>query len=106
VTQAVARAARRVQPTYQALVGGVQASPVVAPDETGWRVGGRRAWLWAFAGQGIVAYRIARGRGFQDAAAVLGAGYGGVLERDGGRRTASSPRRPPELSGAPATPGR
>jgi Transposase IS66 family len=47
VVQAVARAARRAQPTYQALVAGVRASPVVAPDETGWRVGGGRAWLWA-----------------------------------------------------------
>src|SRR6266508_1509826 len=45
VTQAVARAARACQPTYQALVEGVRASPVVAPDETGWRVGGIRAWL-------------------------------------------------------------
>jgi transposase len=83
VTQAVARAARRCEPTYTALAEGVQASPVVAPDETGWRVGGRRAWLWAFAGQGVVVYRIAPGRGFTDAAAVLGEGFAGVLERDG-----------------------
>jgi transposase len=45
VVQAVARAARRAQPTYQALVAGVRASPVVAPDEAGWRVGGTKAWL-------------------------------------------------------------
>jgi hypothetical protein len=81
--QALARAARRLQPTYAALVGGVQASPVVAPDETGWRVGGRRAWLWAFAGDGMTAYRSPAGRGFDDATAVLGADYAGVLERDG-----------------------
>jgi transposase len=83
VTQAVARAARRVKPTYQALAQGVRASPVVAPDETGWRVGGRRAWLWAFVGKGVTVYRIAAGRGYHDAAVVLGEGYGGVLERDG-----------------------
>jgi transposase len=83
VTQALARAARRCQPTYAALVGGVQASPVVAPDETGWRVSGRRAWLWAFAGDGVTVYRVAGGRGFDDATAVLGADYAGVLERDG-----------------------
>jgi transposase len=83
VTQAVARAARRASPTYQALLKGVRASPVVAPDETGWRVGGRRAWLWAFAGQGVVVYRVAPGRGYDDAAAVLGHDYAGVLERDG-----------------------
>jgi transposase len=83
VVLAVARAARRARPTYQALVAGIQASPVVAPDETGWRVGGRRAWLWAFVGRGITVYRVGSGRGFADAAAVLGAGFAGVLERDG-----------------------
>lgn len=83
VTQAIARAARRCQPTYQALVEGVRASPVVAGDETGWRVGGARAWLWAFAGAQVTVYRIAHGRGYADAAAVLGEGYAGVLERDG-----------------------
>jgi hypothetical protein len=43
----------------------VQASPVVAPDETGWRVGGQRAWLWAFAGDGLTVYRIAAGLNLQ-----------------------------------------
>jgi hypothetical protein len=31
----------------------------------------------------VVVYRIAAGRGFHDAAVVLGADYAGVLERDG-----------------------
>jgi transposase len=83
VVQAVARAARRAQPTYQALVGGVRASPVVAPDETGWRVGGAKAWLWTFVGDQVTVYRIAGGRGYDDATQVLGADYAGVLERDG-----------------------
>jgi transposase len=83
VVQALARAGRRAAPTYTALVDGIKASPVVAPDETGWRVEGRRAWLWAFAGKGVVVYRIAAGRGFHDAAVVLGGDYAGVLERDG-----------------------
>jgi transposase len=56
---------------------------VVAPDETGWRVAGWRAWLWAFVGLQVTVYRIAHGRGYDDAAAVLGEGYAGVLERDG-----------------------
>jgi transposase len=86
VTQAVARAGRRAKPTYDALVTGVRASPVVAPDETGWRVGGAKAWLWAFVGSALVVYHIATGadaRGFATAQAVLGADYPGVLERDG-----------------------
>jgi transposase len=83
VAQAVARASRACQPTYQALAQGVRASPVVAPDETGWRVGGIRAWLWTFVGEGVTVYRIAHGRGYQDAAAVLGEDYAGTIERDG-----------------------
>jgi hypothetical protein len=83
VVQALARAGRACQPTHQALVQGVRASPVVTPDETGWRVGGIRAWLWTFVGEAVTVYRIAHGRGYQDAAAVLGEGYAGVIERDG-----------------------
>jgi transposase len=83
VTGAVARAARRAQPTYQSLTAGVRASPVVAPDETGWRVGGVKAWLWAFVGDQVTVYRVAGGRGYQDATQVLGEDYAGVLERDG-----------------------
>jgi transposase len=56
---------------------------VVAGDETGWRVGGAKAWLWAFVGDQVTVYRIAGGRGYQDAMKVLGADYAGVLERDG-----------------------
>ena len=78
--------------------------PVVASDETGWRVAGHRAWLWAFAGQGVVVYRIAQGRGFDDAKVVLGADYAGVLERDGWRPTAGSPAPPIRPPGAPAAP--
>jgi transposase len=83
IVQAVARAGRACRPTWTALARGVRASPVVAPDETGWRVGGRRAWLWAFVGQQLTVYRIAAGRGWDQAAAVLGEDFDGVLERDG-----------------------
>jgi hypothetical protein len=78
-------------------------SPVVAPDETGWRVGGARAWLWAFVGAQVTVYRIAQGRGYQDAAA--GARRG--LHRDDrtrrlGALPALCPRDPPDVPGAPA----
>src|SRR4029450_4434323 len=75
--------ARRPQPAYQSLPAGARASPVVPPDETGWRVGGVKAWLWAFVGDQVTVYRVAGGRGYQDATQVLGEDYAGVLERDG-----------------------
>jgi transposase len=81
--QALARVAEVAAPTYQALVERMRASRVVAPDETGWRVAGQRAWLWAFVGEGVTVYRIAPGRGYEQAKEVLGADFDGVVERDG-----------------------
>ncbi|HZC78678.1 MAG TPA: transposase, partial [Ktedonobacterales bacterium] len=49
------------------------------------RVGKWRAgwWLWAFATARTVVYAIQAGRGFAEAAAVLGADFDGVVVRDG-----------------------
>ncbi len=83
VTHALHRAARQAAPTYDALREQVRGSPVVSPDETSWKVAGHLWWLWAFATATTVVYAIQRGRGFAQAAAVLGADFGGVLVRDG-----------------------
>jgi len=82
--QATGRLARAAEPTCRALVLAVRHSAAVAADETGWRINGQKAWLWVFVGDdGITVYLIARGRGYEQAAAVLGEGFAGVLERDG-----------------------
>jgi transposase len=83
VTHALHRAARQAAPTYAALRDQIRGSPVVSPDETSWKVGGRLWWLWVFATARTVVYAIQDGRGFDEAAAVLGADFGGVLVRDG-----------------------
>jgi transposase len=80
---AVHRAARQARPTYAALCARVRASPMVSPDETGWKVAGRLQWLWVFATPDTTVYCIQPGRGFEEAAAVLGADFDGVLVRDG-----------------------
>lgn len=79
---ALHRLARAAKPTYHQLIGRVRQSLVVAPDETGWRVAGRLAWLWAFVTGEVTVYAIQRGRGFDEAAEILGE-FTGVLERDG-----------------------
>jgi hypothetical protein len=56
---------------------------MVSPDETGWKVAGRLQWLWAFATPDTTVYPILPGRGFEEATAVLGADFVGVLVRDG-----------------------
>jgi transposase len=81
--QALHRLAAAAEPTYDALIESLRAAPVVSPDETGWKVGGELVWLWAFATPDISVYAIQDGRGFEQAASVLGSDYGGVLVRDG-----------------------
>jgi transposase len=83
VVGAIARQARALEATYEALIEGVRASRAVAPDETGWRINGQKAWLWAFAGDQVTVYLIASGRGYEHAERILGEDYAGVLERDG-----------------------
>lgn len=83
LAQALHRLGARASPTYDALVRAVQRSPVVAPDETGWKVGGRLWWLWAFVTPTVTVYAIQPGRGYPQATAILGTHYAGVLVRDG-----------------------
>jgi transposase len=45
------RAARRLEPDYRAILDDLRDSERVAADETGWRVGGRPAWLHAWVGE-------------------------------------------------------
>jgi transposase len=83
LVHAVHRAARQTRPTYEALCAQVRGSPMVSPDETGWKVTGHLQWLWGFATPDTTVYRIQSGRGFNEAAAVLGPHFDGVLVRDG-----------------------
>jgi transposase len=81
--RAVQRAALKSQPVYDELVDILRSSPVVYPDESGWRIGGISAWLWAFTNRQETVYSIQHGRGFAEAALVLGKDYAGTLVADG-----------------------
>lgn len=81
--QAIARAAQKAEPSYQQLVEQVRGSPQVTPDETSWRVGAQSWWLWAFVTRLVTVYAILPGRGFEQAASVLGKDYAGRLVHDG-----------------------
>jgi transposase len=83
LVHAVRRAARQAEPTYAALCDTIRGSPDVSPDETGWKVNAHLQWLWGFATPDTTVYSIQPGRGFEEAAAVLGADFDGVLVRDG-----------------------
>jgi transposase len=83
LVQAVHRAARVAQPTYEHLAETVRGSPAVTIDETSWRVHADLQWLWAVVTPLTTVYAIQPGRGLAQAAAMIGHHYAGVLIRDG-----------------------
>ena len=83
VAQALARLGERCEPSYLALVRSVRNSLMVVMDETGWRVCGIKAWLWVAATTLVTVYAIRLGRGFEEAAELIGKDYAGLLVRDG-----------------------
>jgi transposase len=83
IVRALHRAATKALPTYVALVQTVRTSPMVVADETGWRVHAELQWLWACVTPTTTVYVILPGRGFEEAACLLGASFAGVLVRDG-----------------------
>jgi transposase len=83
ISRAWARMAGKAAPTYEQLIGTARQSLVNWMDETGWRVGGRSQWLWVVASEAVTVYAILPGRGFAEAASLLGADYDGWLLHDG-----------------------
>jgi transposase len=79
----VLRAAARCEPVYEAIRQEVGQSEWVVPDETGWRVGGRPAWLHTLVGPEATAYVIGPTRSGAVAEDILGLDYDGTMIHDG-----------------------
>jgi transposase len=76
------RLRRLAQPTYDQLVEVARSAAVQHVDETGWKIGGRSAWLWVFADANVTLYRIRPSRAHDVVVEVLGEDFGGVLVSD------------------------
>jgi transposase len=83
--RALLRMGEKATPTYEGLKLSVRQSAVNWLDETGWRVAARLEWLWVFMSQEVTVYAILPGRGFAQAALILGEDYSGALHHDGWR---------------------
>lgn len=83
VNRAVARLGSRLEPVYQSIATQIRSRPMLSPDETGWKIGGHKAWLHAAATREETVYRFARGRGRAEAEALIGREYSGTIVRDG-----------------------
>lgn len=76
------RLARQGEPTYEQLMQVLRESAVVNADETSWRIGGEKAWLWVFTNQEVTVYVIDSTRAHEVAERVLGEEFDGVLGCD------------------------
>lgn len=79
----ILRAAKRCELVYQDICASVRRSPWVVPDETGWRVGGKAAWLHGLVGEESTAYVIDPTRSHAPAETILGLDYQGLMTHDG-----------------------
>jgi hypothetical protein len=61
--------------------------------KTSWKVAGTLWWLWVFATARTIVCAIQAGRGFDEAATVLGADFEGILVRDAGHPLGNSNAR-------------
>ncbi|HVH69675.1 MAG TPA: IS66 family transposase, partial [Candidatus Dormibacteraeota bacterium] len=83
ICRAVDRVARRGEATWHALRAAAQRSMVNGIDETGWNVAAQLRWLWVVVSEQVTICDILPGRGFEQAASLLGADYEGWLNHDG-----------------------
>lgn len=83
--RALKRLGQKAAPTYEQLRIAVRSSPLDWMDETGWRVAAHLEWLWVVVSPEVTVYDILPGRGFAQAASILGQDYGGALHHDGAR---------------------
>lgn len=85
ICRALMRLGEKAAPTYRQLVMAVRKSPVNWLDETGWRVAAVLEWLWVALSEEVTVFAILPGRGFDEAASILGQDYDGFLNHDGWR---------------------
>jgi transposase len=77
------RAAQQCADTIQHIEQTIRTAEQVTPDETGWRVGGHKAWLHTLATPHATRYLIDPTRSADVAARVLDWDWNGVLVHDG-----------------------
>jgi transposase len=85
ICRAVERVARRGEATWHALRDAARRSLVNGIDETGWNVAAQLRWLWVAVSEQVTFCDILPGRGFAQAASLLGTHYDAWLIHDGWR---------------------
>ena len=82
IAQALARISRWVGIEKDQLLKAIRGSPQVHVDETGWRLDGKRSWVWAFVNEKLAYYQVERSRGKKVIKETLGEEFDGTLISD------------------------
>lgn len=77
------RSATRLEDDHRLILDDLRQSERVAADETGWRIGGRPAWLHVWVGERSTAYAIDSQRSADALERVIGVDWSGILSHDG-----------------------
>jgi transposase len=81
--QIVLRAAARLEGADAEICQEVKDSPCLTPDETGWRVAGKAAWLHAWVVERAVCYAVEEHRKVDALQDLIGSDWAGKMTHDG-----------------------
>jgi transposase len=82
VTNTLARASLALEPVHNEALAAARKAEVAHADETSWRVGGKKAWLWVLCTPLLEVLRVAKGRSEVSARKLLGRVFKGTLVTD------------------------
>lgn len=82
ISQALARISRWLGVEKGVLLEAIRGSPQVHVDETGWRLDGKKSWVWALVNERLAYYHVDRSRARKVLKGLLGPDFDGTLISD------------------------
>jgi transposase len=82
ISQALVRISQWLGVEKDELLKAIRGSPQVHADETGWRLDGKKSWVWAFVNERLAYYHVDMSRGKKVIKEVLGEEFNGTLISD------------------------
>ena len=82
LSQALVRISQWLGVEKDQILEAIRGSPQVHADETGWRLDGKKSWVWAFVNKRLAYYHVDRSRGRKVLKEILGEEFKGTLISD------------------------
>jgi transposase len=82
ISQALARISKWLGVEKDQLLEAIRGSPQLHVDETGWRLDGKKSWVWVLANKRLAYYHVDRSRARKVLTGLLGAEFDGTLISD------------------------